>query len=184
MVEDKFEELETKRLILRKITDNDAFMLYENIYNNYEWYKFYYQLPFNDYEEYKKLFEKYKDWYEKGNYFRWEIVLKETGEMIGLLQLHGRDSLNNSCKIGYIIGYNYTKKGYAKEAVEKALDFGINKLGYHRIEALVVKENKDSLKLAEKVGMTFESIKKESYKIGDKYYDQDVYVLIKEQKKN
>ena len=34
MNEDKFEELETKRLILRKITDNDAFMLYENIYNN------------------------------------------------------------------------------------------------------------------------------------------------------
>lgn len=68
MSEDRFEELETKRLILRKITDEDALMLYNNIYNNYEWYKFYYQLPFNGFEEYEKLVKKYKEWYEKGNH--------------------------------------------------------------------------------------------------------------------
>ena len=179
MVEDKFEELETERLILRKITDDDALMLYDNIYNNYEWYKFYYQLPFNSFEEYQKLVEKYKDWYDKGNHFRWGIVLKETKEMIGLVQLRSRDNLNNSCKIGYIISYKFTGNGYAKEAVEKILDFGINKLGYHRIEADVVSENKDSVKLAKSVGMTFESVKKESYRIKDTYYDQDVYTLIK-----
>ena len=41
---DLFEELETKRLILRKIVDSDAEMLYKNIYNNFEYYKFYYQI--------------------------------------------------------------------------------------------------------------------------------------------
>ena len=61
-MEDKYEEFETNRLILRKITDEDALMLYKNIFSNFEWYKFYYQLPFKDFEEYKHLVEKYKQW--------------------------------------------------------------------------------------------------------------------------
>ena len=36
MNEDKFQTIETNRLILRKITDDDALMLYENVFNNFE----------------------------------------------------------------------------------------------------------------------------------------------------
>ena len=175
---DLFEVLETERLILRKIVDEDASMLYQNIYNNFQYFKYYYQLPFKNFEEYKELIEKYKDWYEKGNHFRWGIVLKETNEIIGIIQLHTKDYLNNNCKIGYIIGYNYTKQGYAKEATKAILDFGFNKLNFHRIEADIVLENIDSIKLAESIGMSFESVKKDSYKLEDKYYDQKVYMII------
>lgn len=175
---DLFEELETNRLILRKIVDDDAEMLYKNIYNNFEYFKYYYQLPFKDFEEYKTLVEKYKEWYENGNHFRWGIVLKETNEMIGLVQLHTKDSLNNNCKIGYIIGYNYNKKGYAKEAVKAVIDFGFSKLNFHRIEANIVIENTNSIKLAESLGMHFESIREDVYKLGDKYYSQKVYTFI------
>lgn len=174
-----FEELETERLILRKIVDTDAEMLYKNIYNNFEYFKFYYQLPFKDFEEYKTLVEKYKEWYANVNHFRWGIVLKETNEMIGLIQLHTKDTLNNNCKVGYIIGYNYNNKGYATEAMKEIISFGFNKLNFHRIEANIVSENKSSIKVAENVGMHFESIKKDGYKLNDKYYDQKVYTIIK-----
>lgn len=184
MFRDMFEELETERLILRKIVDSDAEMLYNNIYNNYEWYKFYCQFPFNSFEEYRVLVGVYKELYLKGNYFRWGIVEKKSNEIIGLVQLHSKDSLNNNCKIGYIISYNYNKMGYAKEAVEKVLEFGFQKVNYHRIEANIVVENLNSIKLAENVGMTYESTKKECYKLGDDYYDQKVYVLLNSHKNN
>ncbi|MBQ9181252.1 MAG: GNAT family N-acetyltransferase [Bacilli bacterium] len=179
---DLFEALETERLILRKIVDEDAEALYNNIYNNFEYFKFYYQVPFNTFEEYKPLVEKYKEWYANGNHFRWGIVLKETNEIIGLVQLHTRDTLNNHCKIGYIIGYNYTKKGYAKEAVQKVIRFGLDKLNFHRIEAEIVAQNESSIKIAEHVGMHLESLKEDSYKIGDQYYDQKVYTIINKTK--
>ena len=111
MKEDKFKELETKQLLLRKINDEDAKMLFDNIFNNFDYYKFYYQLPFNSFEEYQQLVFKYKNWYANGNHFRWGIVEKASGEMIGLMQIHSKDELNNNCKIGYIIGYHYNKKG-------------------------------------------------------------------------
>lgn len=178
MTEDIFEELQTERLILRKINDDDAMMLYNNIYNNFEWYKFYYQLPFDSFEEYQQLVFKYKDWYANGNHFRWGIVEKTSNEIIGIVQLHSKDNLNNSCKIGYIIGYHYNKRGYAKEAVKEVIDFAFNIVGYHRLEADIVEENVDSIKLAESVGMYCESTKKESYKVKNKYYNQKVYVLL------
>ena len=179
MKEDKFKELETERLFLRKINDEDARMLFDNIYNNFDWYKFYYQLPFNSFEEYQQLVLKYKNWYENGNHFRWGIVEKSSGEMIGLIQIHSKDEINNNCKIGYIIGYQYNKKGYAREAVKEMIRFAFNVIGYHRIEAEIVEENVDSIKLAESLGMHFESTKQESYKVGNQKKKKKVYTLLK-----
>ena len=175
---DLFEELETERLILRKIVDSDAEMLYKNIYNNFEYFKFYYQLPFKDFEEYKPLVEKYKEYYANGNHYRWGIVLKENNEMIGLIQLHTKDELNNKCKIAWIIGYNYNKKGYAKEAGEAIIRFGFDKVKYHRIDAEIVEGNEKSIKLAESLGMHFESIREDDYRVEDKYYNHKVYTII------
>ena len=175
---DLFEQLETERLLLRKIEDSDAEMLYNNIYNNFDYYKFYYQLKFNNFDEYKSLVEKYKEWYKNGNHFRWGIVLKDTNDMIGVVQLHTKDNLNNNCKIGYIISYKYNKKGYCTEAVKKVIEFGFDTLGYHRIEADAAINNINSIKLLENIGMKFESIKEDGYKIGENYYDQKIYKII------
>ena len=175
---DLFETLETKRLILRKIIDEDAEMLYQNIYNNFEYFKFYYQLPFKNFEEYKSVVEKYKVYYSNGNHFRWGIVLKDTNEIIGTVQLHTKDSLNNNCKIGYIISYKYNNKGYGKEAVQEVIKFAFNKLNFHRIDADIVAGNESSIKLAESVGMHLESEREDGYKLGENYYNQKVYTII------
>jgi len=175
---DLFEELETEKLILRKIVDEDAEMLYQNIYNNFDYYKYYYQLPFDSFESYKKIVEKYKEYYANGNHFRWGIVLKENNEMIGLVQLHTKDMLNDNCKIGYIISYKYNNRGYGKEAVNSIISFGLNKLHFHRIDANIVSTNISSIKLAESVGMHYESERVDSYKLEDKYYNQKVYTII------
>ena len=175
---DLYEELETERLILRKIVDTDAINLYNNIYNNYEYYKYYYQLPFENLDDYKNLVEKYKDYYSNGNYFKWGIVIKDTNEIIGIIQLHSRDYLNNNTQIGYIIGYNYNGVGYAKESVSKVIDFAFNKINIHRIDAMIADMNESSIKLVESIGMTLESVREDGYKIGNKYYNQKVYKMI------
>ncbi len=178
MKENKYEELETERLILRKITDEDAIMLYENIFNNFEWFKFYYQIPFQNFEEYKNLVAKYKQYYENGNYFRWGIIEKMSNNIIGIVHLHTKDLINNNCKIGYVIGYKYTKKGYAKEACQKIINFAFDNLNFHRIQADITMENIPSINLAKSLGMQLEGIKKDGYKLGESYYDENIYVLL------
>lgn len=177
-----YRNIETERLLLRKITDEDAESLYRNVYNDFEYYKYYYQVPFKTFEDYKPLVEKYKEMYERGNHFRWCIVLKETNEIIGHIILHTKNLLDNNCKIGYIIGKNYTNKGYAKEAVTAIINFGLNEVKFHRIEAEIVAENVNSIKVIESVGMHFESIKEESYRIENTYYNQNIYTIINKNK--
>lgn len=180
---DLYRDLETERLLLRKITVEDAEELYKNVYSNYEYIKLYFQVPLNTFEDYLPLVEKYKDWYDNGNHFRWGIMIKETKEMIGHIQLHSKDGLNNNCKIAYVIGYDFRKKGYAREAVRAVLNFGLNIANYHRIDAEIVYSNVDSIALVEAVGMSYEYTRKDGYKLGDDYYDQRVYTLIKKGEK-
>ena len=57
-------------------------------------------------------------------------------------------------------------------------NFGFKKLHFHRIDADIVNQNKASIKLAEGVGMHFESEKEDGYKLGEEYYNQKVYTII------
>ena len=98
--------------------------------------------------------------------------------MIGTIQLHTKDMLNNNCKVGYIIGYNFQNKGYMKEALNCVISFAFNTLKFHRIQTEIVVGNNNSIKLVENLGMEEEGIKKESYLLQDTYYDQKIYRLI------
>lgn len=181
-MEDKFRNLETERLILRKIESKDAFDLYQGIYHNFDYYKYYYQLPFENYEDYQKLVDKYEEWYHNGNHFRWGIEKKEDHKMIGVVQLHTKDNMNNNCKLGYIISYKEKKKGYMKEALQEVINFAFCELNYHRIEAEIVTLNTDSISLAKSLNMKEEKVREESYLLNGKYYDQVVYTLMNRKK--
>ena len=75
--------------------------------------------------------------------------------MLGMIQLYGEDALNDLCELGYTLG--------------KIFEFAFIFLPVHRIEAEVVTENKKSLRLVKKLNMTYEGIRRESYKYQDKY---------------
>ena len=173
-----FKELNTSRLLLKKYELKYAEKIYNNIYNDFDYYKYYYQLPFSSYEEYLELVKTYEDKYKLGNHFRWVVIEKETGYPVGLIQIHSLDNLNNSCKLGYIVSYNHKGNGYIKESIKAVLEFAFNILEIHRIEAEVVENNIDSIKLLESLNIKYEYTKKESYKINNKYYDQKVYSII------
>ena len=75
-IEDLFEGLETERLVLRKIVDSDADMLYKNIFNNFDYYKFYYQLPFNSFDEYYETSKFYAQLFSDFGYKKEGNIIK------------------------------------------------------------------------------------------------------------
>ncbi len=172
-----FEELETKRLILKQTINEDARTLYDGMFYNFEHYKYYYSLPYTNFEEFKAVVEKNNELYELGDYLKWSIYSKEEKKIVGLINVQMKDYINHSCKIGWIIGESYLNQGYATEAAKKIIEF-VFKSGFHRIEVLIVEDNIPSIKVAEKLNMKLESIKEESYLLNNKYLNQKVYTLI------
>ena len=94
--------------------------------------------------------------YALGDFYDWAVIDLESRRMIGTCGFARIDTVNNSAELGYVLNPDFHHKGLASEAAEKVLEFGFEELGLHRISARFMKGNDASLRLMERLGMTFE----------------------------
>ena len=174
----KFKELETKRLTFCKVKVEDIQILWDNFFNDYEKYKFYEYERIENYDAFKEQIINQIKKYDEGNYYRWAIIEKESGELIGNINLHHYSEGNNNIKIGYFIFDNYRNKGYASESVLGIVEFGFDELSIHRIVGETIANNIASNKVLLKTGFYLEGIKKEDNRIDGKYYDSHIYAIL------
>ena len=88
-------------------------------------------------------------------------VLLKDGTYIGYVQAVPFD--DGTWEVGYHIGADYTKKGYATEAVKAFLPVIMPKLGIRRIAGVCLAENKGSVKVMERCGFVKEFEGEASY---------------------
>ena len=74
---------------------------------------------------------------------------------------------------------DYWGKGIATEALTRVLQFGFEELKLHRIEARFIEENKRSLRVMEKVGMTFEGVFREGMLVKGKYVNVGICSILR-----
>lgn len=77
-------------------------------------------------------------------------VLLKNGACIGYVQAIPLE--DNTWEVGYHIGGNYTKHGYATEAVRAFLPVIMAQLGIEEITGICLAENKASVKVMERCG--------------------------------
>lgn len=82
-----------------------------------------------------------------------EIHRSDTGELIGVIDVHGIDYHNSRCTLECTIGKKaYWHKGYGHEAVQCALDYCFDELGLNRVNTTAFDFNKPWIKLVKKLG--------------------------------
>ncbi|MBQ7897073.1 MAG: GNAT family N-acetyltransferase [Clostridia bacterium] len=171
-------ELETPRLILRKIKKSDAADMFE--YASKEDVTKY--LLWNAHEslKYTKKYLKFLvSKYKTGEYLDWGIVLKSNNKLIGTCGFASLDLANAKCEIGYVLNPDYHKNGYAYEAVGKILEYAFDTLGLNRIEARVIKGNEPSISLLKRCGMTEEGEGREEIYVKGEYKSLIHFSLLK-----
>ncbi len=160
--------LETERLILRAMRQQDAEDMYEYA-SRAEVTEF---LLWNEHKSlaYTKEYLRYiESRYSVGDFYDWAVTLKDGGKMIGTCGFAKIDTVNNSAELGYVLNPDYHKKGIAKEAAETVIRFGFESLGLNRIEARFMEGNTPSLRVMEKLGMSFEGFARESVFVKGSY---------------
>lgn len=95
------------------------------------------------------------DSYKRFGYGLNMVERKDSGESIGMCGLVRRDNLEDA-DIGYAFLKQAWSKGYARESAEAVLSHARETLGLERIVAIVTPKNHSSIKLLEKIGLTFE----------------------------
>jgi len=148
--------LETPRLILRQLLPTDLDALYA-LYSDPEVRRYFPEGTLT-YQETKEELEWFLNEHPKYPQLGlWATIHKETGRFIGRCGLlpwtiDGRDEV----EVAYMLAKDVWGHGLATEAAQAILDYAFEQLGYSRIIVLVDRENAASIRVATKIGMSFE----------------------------
>lgn len=150
MVNENTPKIETDRLILRKLINDDADALME-ILSDTQVNEFLPWFPLKNIDEAKKfLQERFLSYYDKPSIYRYAICLKEDNKPVGYVWLS--DSESND--FGYGLKKEFWHKGIVTEAA-KAVVERIKNAGYAYITATHDINNPRSGDVMKKLGMSY-----------------------------
>ena len=95
--------------------------------------------------------------YEKHGFGLCLVVLKETGESIGMCGLIRRNGLDD-VDIGYALLPRFWSKGYAVEAAQAVKTYAKDVIGLKRLVAITDLANEGSIRVLEKIGLRYEKM--------------------------
>ena len=93
------------------------------------------------------------------------------GELVGMVFHIRPDKRSNQVEVGYWLAESARGRGVATRAVRALIDLTFRELGFNRVNIRIEPRNKPSLALAKRLGLEPEGISRQSWKIGDEYWD-------------
>lgn len=174
-------QIETDQLILRRYQESDLEDILE-FSETADWWLARI-LPWEaNRKSIEEYWEKVKDLDPFGDpkWFDLVIELKSNRKVIGIVG-YGVTVIDEQHKqgmVGWFLGREYQKKGYATEAARAIISFGFSELGLHRISARTGKDNIPSWKLMERLGMRREAHFRESHTVKGEWRDEFIYAVL------
>lgn len=173
--------LETNRLILRKINENDYKQAFKNWCNSDKVAKYVIWEKHENELVTKTLFGTWITEYNDQTY-RWIIELKETNEVIGMISIASKYIPHSTYELGYCLGEKYWNKGIMTEVVKRVIKFLFEELDAETVCAKHLENNPGSGKVMEKSGMKYEGTLRKRYIDKDNIRnDLLVYSILKEE---
>lgn len=179
----RYIELESERLIFRKFTPDDFPVVYDWL-SSLENLKYRSSEPKNEAEAHS-----YLDWaitcaeQEQCVNFRYAVVLKSTGELIGSCELYYTD--RDPAELAWELHRNYWRQGYGAEIGNTLLKLAFEVLGLRRVIADCNTLNVGSWRIMEKIGMRREAHFLKSVRgnsaLNHEWCDKYQYAILKEE---
>ena len=144
--------LETKRLILREMTQDDLPALQGILQDEETMYA--YNGVFDEAETQAWL-DRQLSRYAQYGFGLWAVVLKESGGMIGQCGLTMQPWRGDEVlEVGYLFNRAFWHHGYATEAARGCMEYAFDRLGAREVCSIIRETNLPSRRVAERNGMT------------------------------
>jgi RimJ/RimL family protein N-acetyltransferase len=169
--------LVTQRLALRWLDDGDAaaqFVLFSDPAVMH-----FIREPWTQMSQAEEMLEQALASYRDGSNLIFGVELRETGELIGNVNLHRFFESNRRCEVGYAIASAHQGRGYATEALAAVIEYGFRTLDLNRFEADINPANTASARVLERLGFRQEGLMRERWIIRGTKQDSAFYGLLK-----
>ena len=160
--------IETERLILRRLTPEDAEMMYQNWASDPEVTRWLRWEPHKSPAETHELLAAWALLYPNGDYYEWGIVEKTTGQVFGTIGIFtsssaeperdpwpGFDHTNGVWEVGYCIGRKWWNQGFTTEALKAVVEYWFENTDSNWLSCCHAKANPASGRVMEKAGFMY-----------------------------
>lgn len=175
---EEFPVLKTSRLLLRDIRVSDAGQIF-NMRSSGRVNQFIARNNMDDINASVQLAEKTILAFQNRQAIGWAGILRDNNDIIGTCGFNQIDFTNLRAEIGGELSVDYWGKNIALEAVITIIQFGLETMNLHSIEAKVSPENKGAIFLLEHIGFKKEAHFADRIFFNQKFSDMAVYTLIK-----
>lgn len=147
--------LTTNRLLIREFNTDDAPFVFKLV-NSPDYIKYIADRNIKSEEDAKRFIENdFLQSYAQHGFGSFHASLNTNGHAIGSGGLKKRDFLTYP-DLGYVLLPEYYGSGYAFEMAQALLYYGIKQLGFRKIHAMILPENKRSVHLISKLDFYFD----------------------------
>lgn len=182
-VEDVFRdlpELQTPRLLLRKLKLEDAADMFEyasdpGVARDVTWE------PHRSIEDSRGFLDSVLQKYADRRTSEWGLELKENGRLVGTCGFVWWKPEHGKAEFGYALARKYWGLGLMTEAAAAVIAFGFEKMKLHRLEARCITTNFGSEKVMLKNGMKYEGLLRDVVYEKGGFKSLKLYSLLKDE---
>ncbi len=146
--------LETERLVIRRVYSTDITLF--SATSDPEVTKYEPWQPHEDVTQLMEYINQVFDRYEEGNITEWTIEIEETGEPIGMINIHNINKTHKHGELGFWLAKEFWNKGYATEACKAVILYAFTELDFRRIHSITASGNEACKRVLGKIGMSYE----------------------------
>jgi RimJ/RimL family protein N-acetyltransferase len=100
------------------------------------------------------------------------------GTLVGGVLFRTMDVASCVCEAGCWLEPSAAGRGLVTRAATVIIDWAVEQRGMHRVEWHVSSENKASINVAKRLGMTYEGVQRESYPYGGVRHDMELWSVL------
>jgi len=112
---------------------------------------------------------------------RWGIVKKEDKELIGTCGFYDWNTTAHRAEIGYDLEPAYWGRGVMTEAMHAVLEYGFEKMGLNRIQAIIDSKNTRSMRLVHRLGFKKEGVLRQRSYFNGQFRDDAIFSLLRKE---
>ena len=173
-----FPDLETERLILRRMEQADIDFVFRHFSNPKIAQYLMDEPPVTELAQAQEIIQFYLESTGKA-YNRWVMVRKSDQQPIGTVGFHKWAKRYFRAEIGYDLSPDFWGQGYMIEALKAVIANGFGRMRLNRIEALIYIDNDLSIQLVERLNFKREGLLRDYFYLDEKFHDHFLYALLK-----
>ena len=129
-------------------------------------------------EELEQVTKHLLELWDKDDTYMFNILDASVDQVVGYALLNHVNRVHQVVNLGYAVRISRAGEGIATEAAKLVARYGLEQLGFQRVEIIVRKENARSLRVAEKTGAMREGLLRNRLQLHGSPCDAYMYSLI------